>query len=630
MRVTQEMLYRQSLLGLSRINAGYAQANTQASSGKRINTPSDDAFGSITSQYSHRSLEDVVQYNSNVGRVKSWVSQDESTLQGILAQIQQAQQNASLLSTGTYTEEQRGTLATTIQGIMDELISLGNTQVDGRYIYSGTRTTTQAATSQLNIDAQATSDGANTGAGLLYGQGAYTGLLSRDITLTVQAGYAGGTPAAGNPMSVDYSYVDDYGRAITGTATITGTGSGNAVDLGDGVRFYADQESFAAGDKYTLGVGRQQGNAEQMSANLSHDNRMVFNHTLDQLFGQEGNVSGSWGNLLDQLADWKDALLKDSKTQTYFEAVPGTTNDPASSADLRVSGDWTDLQSGGYKFYTGGPIQSDATAASRAAYRNFTVDAAYTGGVPSATNPMTINYEWFDSSGPGWTAATAVITGTGSGAGVTLQNLGAVPPNPPAADINVVDAAYTAGQALPFAGSATAGDPAYIATPTTPSAAQPVTVTYTYLDANRVPQWGSVSFTGSGDGAADILSLNPPAEATLRLNSGGTLKDGDTWDLSLQQYNQGQTKSQEMLTNLAATRTDLLRYTGDAGAKLNRLEIRTNLLGDDGVQLNDRLSRVESADISQVAIDLQKYQTMFQAALEAVAMVSSHTLADYL
>jgi flagellar hook-associated protein 3 FlgL len=430
-------------------------------------------------------------------------------------------------------------------------------------------------------------------------------------------------------MNVDYSYVDDFGRTISGTTTLTGTGSGNAVDLGDGVQYYADAQNFAGGEVFDLQVGRQHGNTEDLSANLSQDNRMSFNHNLQELFGAEGNTGGHWGNLLDQLAGWKDALIKDSKTQTYFEAVSGTANSLSSTADLRVSGNWDDLQNRSYKFVTGGPIQSTATAASRAAYRNFTVDPAYSGGVPSVANPMIVHYDYFDSTGPGWVSVQDTITGTGSGNSITLQS-GASPPNPPAASVNVVNAAYAAGQALPLAGSATAGAPPYIANSATPTAGQPVMVTYTYLDANRVPQWGTTTFTGSGDGAADVLALNPPGGDTLRLNAGGTLKDGDSWDLTLQQYNQGQTKSQEMLTSLATARTDLLRYTGDAGAKLNRLEVRNNLLGDDTVQLNSRLSTVESADISQVSIDLQKYQTMYQATLQAVAMVSSRTLADYL
>jgi flagellar hook-associated protein 3 FlgL len=193
-----------------------------------------------------------------------------------------------------------------------------------------------------------------------------------------------------------------------------------------------------------------------------------------------------------------------------------------------------------------------------------------------------------------------------------------------------VDASYSAGQALPLAGSATPGDPAYSATSATPTAGQPAMVTYTYLDASGARQWGTVSFSGSGDDAANILSLNPAGTASLRLNEGGTLMEGDTWQLTLQQYNQGQIYSQQMLTKLAGVRTNLLRYSGDAGAKLNRLEVRGNLLSSAGVQISDRLSSVESAYISQVATNLQLYQTMYQASLESTAMISAHTLADYL
>lgn len=630
MRVSQQMLYRQTLQELMRMRAGYAEVNAQASSGKRINGSSDDPVGSITSQFSRRALEEVEQYTGNVGAVKAWLKQSESTLQGMVDLVQQAQTKANLLATGTYTPEQRGALAIDIQGILDELIAMGNTQVNGRYIYGGTRTDAQAVSGQILAETPAALVGSHAGSGRLYGQGAYTGLYSRNITLTVDAAYPGGVPSALNPMDVDYSYVDDFGRTISGTTTLTGTGGGNAVALGDGVSFFADSLSFVAGEQYTLGVGRQHGNGQIMEANLSQDNRMTFNHTLEQIFGAEGHSGGAWNNLLDQLANWKDALDKDSKTQAFFESVPATTNNLASTADLKVSGDYDAARYRAYKFVTGGPLQSDSTAASRAAYRDFTVDAAYTGGVPSATNPMTVNYQWFDSSGPGWTNATAVINGTGAGNSVTLQNLGAVPPNPPAAVVNLVDAAYTPGQALPLAGSSTVGDPPYVATPATPTAGQPVMVTYTYLDANRVPQWASVTFTGSGDAPADVLSLNPPGEATLRLNAGGTLMDGDSWDLTLQQYNQGQTESQEMLTSLAAVHTNLLRYTGDVGAKLNRLEVRDALLGSDNLQLEERLTRMESADISQVAIGLQQYQTLYQASLQATALVMGRSLADYI
>ncbi len=623
MRVNQEMFYRQTIYSLLRVREGQYTLNSQASSGKRINQPSDDPVGSITTQGSNRLLEELDQYNTNLGLTKDWLMQSESAMGSMNELVTQAKGIAEQLATSTITEDQRGTLAASVQNIIDQLITLGNTELNGRYIFGGTRTGQQAVTPSLSAETPATIVGAHTASGRLYGQGGYTGRLSRDITLTVDAGYAGGQPSTLNPMDVDYSYVDDYGRTISGTATLDGTGSGFGVDLGDGVQIYADAQSFAAGEVFTLSVGGQQGNGEALYANLSQANRMQFNYNLDQLWGVEGNVSGQWGNLLDQLKDWKDALDKDSQVQTYFQAVPGAANDRSGGNQVLVSGDWTELGNRDYQFYAGGPIQSASPDSDLRNYRNFTVDPLYAGGEPSAANPMDLNYEYWD--GAAWVADTVTVTGTGAGSPVALAGGFGV-------SINLVQADYDAGQALPLETYPTQPAPPAAAIPdsvVTPSASQPVRLTYTYVEGTT-RRWASVTFTGTGDDAANVLDLNPPGEATVRLKDGSTLDNGDTWDLNLDQYHQGQTRSQAVLDVLASAQTDLLRYMGDAGAKLNRLETRSNFLQNDELRLNDRLSRVESIDISQVTTDLKQYELLYQATLQATAMIYTRTLADYL
>lgn len=613
MRVTQLSIYRQTLNNINKTMEMESKYSAQASSGKRINQPSDDPVGSVSSIYSTLALSQVTQYNSNVGMAKNWLSQSAASIQDMSDLLTNAKSTANQTSTGTYTSSQLAALSTAVDSYIQEMVTMGNSQVNGDYIFAGTQTDQQAVSMAMTPQNPATPDSGNAGSGTIYGQGTYTGLYSRDITLTVDASYAGGVPSVGNPMKVNYSYVDDYGRTITGSTTLTGVGSGNGVDVGDGVQIYSDGTAYTAGDTYTLSVGRNHGNDEQIYSTLSQANRMSLNYNLNQLWGDEGGVDseGNRTNVLDQLVGWKDALDKDSKTQTYFEAVPGTTNSPSSSADLRVSGDWDDLKTRDYQFTVGGPVQSSSSSTVLANYRNFTVDAAYTGGVPSASNPMTVDYEYWD--GTTWQPQTATITGTGTGNTVTLTG-GAV--------ISMVDASYDAGQALPDPQSTTASS-------FTPSASQPATITYTYVD-NNVRKWATVSFTGTGDDSANILDLDPPGNATVRLSSDGKVTNGDTWDLTLQQYNQGQTVSQGMLTTLATKQTDLLKYEGDVGAKLNRIEVRSNLLEADSVRLNSRLSDVESADISEAATALTQYQTLYQAALTSLVMITSHSLADYL
>ncbi|MFZ5586617.1 MAG: hypothetical protein ACOZHQ_11860 [Thermodesulfobacteriota bacterium] len=627
-RVNQETFYRQTVFALLRMREGEALLNGQIASGKRIGAPSDDAVGSIIAQYSHRGLEELVQYKRNLGHLDDWLKQSATTMAHMSDLAAQARTLAEQMATGTYTGEQRQAMANQVRDFLAHFVQLGNTQVNGRYIFGGSRTDAAPALAAPSAENPAQIVGSHSAEGRLYGTGSYAGKFSRNVSLTVAAGYAGGAPSALNPMEVDYSYVDDYGRTITGSVTLTGAGSGYGVDVGDGARIYCDGNAFAAGDQYTLQIHRQQGNGQDLYASLASNSRMQYNYHLDDLFQAEGHGAGGFGNLLDRLAAWADALDKDSQVQDYFEPVPAIGNDRASSAQPRVMGDYTQLNARKYQFVAGGPIQSDdADETALRNYRNFSVDLAYPGGAPDAANPMTLNYEYWD--GAAWQADTVIVTGAGGGAAVGLAGgYGAT--------IYVLDAAYTAGEALPLeihpalpAPPAPLPAPPPADAPVTPSAGEPVTLTYTYLDAG-VRRWASVTFTGSGDDPANTLSLNPPGEASLKLNPGATLNDGDAWDLSLAQYGQGQAASQEMVAELESLQAKLLRYAGDAGAKLNRIESRTSFMESDALRLNDRLERVEDADIAEVTTQLKTYEVMYQAALQATALVSSKTLADYL
>ena len=609
-RVSQMLFYRQAQNSITRLNEGIFKLNEQAASGKRINSPSDDPVGSITAQIANRRILEIGQYDRGVDHAKSWLMQAESNMQSIQDQLTRAKELAEQMATGTYNSTQRASVATEIDNIISQLVVLANVEVGDSYIFSGTRSNQQAASQSLQADGAAVASGGNTGDATFYGQGDYTGVLSRTISLTVDAAYAGGIPSAANPMNVDVSYVDDYGRTITHTVTLSGTGSGAGVYVGDGIQIYAEDMSYSANDTYTLNVGRQRGNEEELDVNLSWSNRMRYNYTLDQIYGQEGYSDGDWGNILDMLTDWKEALLNDDLEQDYFVAIGAAYNNPSTSAELQVSGDSTDLRSRDLEFNVGGPIQSQADDADLANYRNFQVDAAYGGGVPSADNPMDLDYEYWN--GAAWVPQTVTVTDPGHDNAVTLAG---------GVDIYVANASYSAS------------DGPWQLTPvypegTEPTAANPLTMTYTYTDDSGVRQYATVTFTGTG--TANAQTLDPPGEVTLTLKEGSTFDDFDSFNLTLEQYGQGQKKSQEMLPKLENTSSALLKYIADAGARLNRLEVRSTLLENDTLRLYDRLSAVEDVDATEVVTNLETYELMYQAALKATSAITSRTLADYL
>lgn len=610
LRVTQGIYYRQTSKDLVKLQADQYLVRQKISTGKAVITPSDDPISSLKAQYTNRQLDEATQYTKTVDHVRTWLNQSNAQMSSILDQLTTVQGLAEQMATGTYDADQRENASSQATNILEQLVTLCNAEVNGRYIFSGTRETQAAVNATLTADNPAVADSANTGNGSFYGQGTYTGRLSRNITLTVDAAYAGGIPSAANPMEVNVSYVDDYGRSITHQVTLTGGGSSNPVDIGDGIELFCDELSYTAGDSFTLTVGRNRGNEEDISSNLSWDNRMVYNYTMDELFRSEGYTGGKFQNVLDLICDWKDYLNWDDQDQSAYGAIPATWNNPSSTAQLDISGDWNELNRAGLEFHVGSAVQSLSDDADLSNYRNFQLDAGYAGGAPSAANPMTLNYEYWN--GATWTNQSVNITGTGQENSFTL--VGGV-------DIFMVNSDFSASDG-PFDLT-----PVY-SEDTEPSVANPLTMTYTYGMENGVRQYATVTFTGTG--SANSQTIDPPGDMTLTLASGSTFDDADSWTFSMEQYNQGQTKSQELLDELDDVTSNLLKYMADNGAKINRMDVREQLLGDDALRMNDRLAVYEDADIVTLNEDLSILETMYEAALQATALVSAVTLADYL
>ena len=709
MRVTQETFYRQTIYNIMRRKDELARLNQEISSGKRINTPSDDPVGAIATHLSHRMLDEITQYKANLDHAKDWLQQGESSLRRMSDVFSMIKERAEQMATGTYTPEQRQMIAKDARNFFDQLVALANSKVAGENIFSGTRVSSPAVRPVMEANNPAELVGTHSTQGRLYGLGTYTGRLSRNVSLTVDAGYAGGKPSSSNPMTVNYSYTDDFGRTISGSVTLTGTGTGYAVDVGNGVSIYADDQDFTAGEQYTLKIGRYRGNEEDLEVNLSWSNRMRYNYTLEEFLGAEGYSGGEWASALDKIEDWIYALERDSKTRDYFEAVPGTTNHPASTQFLNVEGDWGRLNYRDLNFYVGGPLQSSSSNEDIGFYRNFTVDAAYAGGEPSTSNPMTVNYQYW--TGAAWANASVSFTGTGSSNSQTINDAAGH-----SVDLYLVDAAFTAGQALPSPGSpiqssASAEQLSYYRNFTVTTAGTPAgtVISYEYWNESTGSWSGPVSTPAfAGPGSANAVTLQnvpsagtvqiylsdvgfdlgntwsklpvkigsdvtprpgpPPlavdftytyqgdsgsrlygteqfddtgSDATVDITAGsdtfqvyvpedGSLADNDTWSLTLEQYNQAQTKSQELLPELETLMSNLLTYVADAGSRLNRLDVRDKLLDDDTLRLYDRLEANEDTDMTEAMVDLSTQDVMYQATLQATTLLSGRNLSDYL
>jgi flagellin-like hook-associated protein FlgL len=227
---------------------------------------------------------------------------------------------------------------------------------------------------------------------------------------------------------------------------------------------------------------------------------------------------------------------------------------------------------------------------------------------------MVVNYQYDDPPG---TAHTASLTVTGTGPDFALR----LEPAGENTTFYLPNAEYTAGDAFSFSLGYNSSLP--------PGPANPMTVTYTYKDDQGIRRYQTVSVTDLSAGVT-LEPLTSNQSAVLNFSPNSRFQYGDSFNLSLEQYQQGQTYSQKLLEEITSLQSNLLKYTGDAGAKLNNLEVRLQFMGDDVMRIDQRLEQLEDVDLSEAASRYAMLQVMYQAALQTVNAMFSVSLANYI
>ena len=137
------------LVGLNQIEQREQQAQTELTTGLKINVVSD-APDQISPLLQTRSdLSQAQQITSNLGIVTTEVNSAETALQSAVSLVDKAQslgtEGASDLASANTQQNVAAQLGTTLQ----QLVSLANTTVGGRYIFSGDADQTQPYTIDL-------------------------------------------------------------------------------------------------------------------------------------------------------------------------------------------------------------------------------------------------------------------------------------------------------------------------------------------------------------------------------------------------------------------------------------------------------------------------------------------------
>ncbi|MBU1196504.1 MAG: flagellar hook-associated protein FlgL [Proteobacteria bacterium] len=140
MRVPNISNYVNSTYRLGSLTSSLQKANEVVSTQKQINEISDDPLGLSQVLTIRNSIGTLDQIERNVIMGKSWLEGAESSLDSVNTLILDAKTEVSRLANSSATADERKDAVERINSILEQIVSLGNTQVNGNYIFGGTDT----------------------------------------------------------------------------------------------------------------------------------------------------------------------------------------------------------------------------------------------------------------------------------------------------------------------------------------------------------------------------------------------------------------------------------------------------------------------------------------------------------
>lgn len=114
----------------------------QIATGRSVNLPSDDPAAAATLVENASQTSQVDQFQRSAGSVQGEMQDADSALNSVISSLQQAITLGTEGANGTVNAADRQAIATQVQGIQSQLLSLANLTYQGNYVFAGTATQT--------------------------------------------------------------------------------------------------------------------------------------------------------------------------------------------------------------------------------------------------------------------------------------------------------------------------------------------------------------------------------------------------------------------------------------------------------------------------------------------------------
>lgn len=139
MRITQSMMSSAMMSNLQKNYQRLDKYQEQMMTNRRLNRPSDDPVGVSSALHYRAEISSTTQFEENVEDANSWMAFTDSVLTETTSIIQRLSELAVQGGTDTVPSDARNNIAQEVDQLYKQLVSLGNSQFKGKYIFNGER-----------------------------------------------------------------------------------------------------------------------------------------------------------------------------------------------------------------------------------------------------------------------------------------------------------------------------------------------------------------------------------------------------------------------------------------------------------------------------------------------------------
>lgn len=140
MRITNSMMRNNSLWSINKNEEMMNKYETQLSSGKKIQKPSDDPVVAVRALKFRANIKEITQYKTNSEDATSWLSVNEQAMVNTISMLKRSRDLCVQGASDTFTTGDRESMVTEIEQLKAQIMNEGNVNYAGRHIFTGFKT----------------------------------------------------------------------------------------------------------------------------------------------------------------------------------------------------------------------------------------------------------------------------------------------------------------------------------------------------------------------------------------------------------------------------------------------------------------------------------------------------------